>query len=275
MLLNEETENIKDNYDPIYELGTRDNDLEKIRQPLVKNNSLLAFYHAYIIIETRCKDTEFKFQKINRASHNDCKVYIIPLPDFTVCKDLGDLEHHSENYFWFLFSLFRISSWPRRKVINNPKKKMSPFLRVIREEKVMKSIRHLKLGQSWILNDQNVDKFDNYYSHTVSSVEAVFFWTNGRWEEKQILHLIGENLAESTDFDYSDDDDYDYDDDGSLNTMEIEPSTTKNNGIIDKISFIDEEIFLLKIDSYNESLIPGTNGDDQLSMQELRQQLMK
>ncbi|RHZ85054.1 hypothetical protein Glove_71g141 [Diversispora epigaea] len=64
----------------------------------------------------------------------------------------------------------------------------------------------------------SVDKFsqlDNYYSHTVSSVEAVFFWTNGLWEEKQILHLMGENLAESTDFDYSDDDDYD--DDGDDN----------------------------------------------------------
>ncbi|RHZ79951.1 hypothetical protein Glove_139g241 [Diversispora epigaea] len=72
----------------------------------------------------------------SEASHNDRKVYMVPLPDFTVYPDPKDLEDHSENYskyFWFLFSLFRISLWPRRKVINNTKK-MSPFLRVIHEE---------------------------------------------------------------------------------------------------------------------------------------------
>ena len=33
---------------------------------------------------------------------------------------------------------------------------------------------------------QNVDKssrLDNYYSNFFSSVEAVFFWTNGRWDQ--------------------------------------------------------------------------------------------
>ncbi|CAG8606035.1 65_t:CDS:2 [Diversispora eburnea] len=33
---------------------------------------------------------------------------------------------------------------------------------------------------------KNINKFsrlDNYYSHFVSSVEAVFFWTNGRWDQ--------------------------------------------------------------------------------------------
>ncbi|RHZ79985.1 hypothetical protein Glove_139g299 [Diversispora epigaea] len=271
---------------------------------------------------------------------------------------------------------------------------------------------------------QDVDtssRLDNYYSHFYSSVEAVFFWTNGRWDqldqwdylpvdamsilgsiilvlifqnmliafmngafdkankegrtaahryrieriaeyealekpfsrksnpryiyyipdpdmidtwleetkknEEQKLRLMGENLAELTDltdFDYSDDDDNNYhedsdddnyhedgdddDDDnqdnskkyrhikneGSLSTMDldsIEPITTKYNSIIDKISFIDEEIFSLKVtpklkkksqrnwksnnkllknDSYNESLSPTTNVDDQLSMQELK-----
>ncbi|CAG8456704.1 7997_t:CDS:2 [Diversispora eburnea] len=68
------------------------------------------------------------------ASHNDRKVYIAPLPDFTVYPNPKDLEDHNENYFWFLFTLFRISLWPRKKVINNTNE-MSPFLRVIHEEK--------------------------------------------------------------------------------------------------------------------------------------------
>ncbi|CAG8456684.1 7996_t:CDS:2 [Diversispora eburnea] len=72
------------------------------------------------------------------ASHNDRKVYIVPLPDFTVCpKDFNPKAHedHSENYSkYLLFKFFRISLWPRRKVINNTKE-MSPFLRVIHEEK--------------------------------------------------------------------------------------------------------------------------------------------
>ncbi|RHZ82302.1 hypothetical protein Glove_109g194 [Diversispora epigaea] len=73
------------------------------------------------------------------TSRNDRKVYMVPLPDFTVYpnskdpKDLEDSEDYS-NYFWFLFTFFRIFFWPRRKVINN-RKKMSPFLRVIHEEK--------------------------------------------------------------------------------------------------------------------------------------------
>ncbi|RHZ85969.1 hypothetical protein Glove_57g94 [Diversispora epigaea] len=75
------------------------------------------------------------------TSHKDHKVYIVPLPDFTVYPDQDPepdgLEDRSENYskyFWFLFTLFRISLLPRRKVIKNTKK-MSPFLRVINEEK--------------------------------------------------------------------------------------------------------------------------------------------
>ncbi|CAG8456665.1 7995_t:CDS:10 [Diversispora eburnea] len=70
------------------------------------------------------------------ASHNDRKVYIVPLPDFTVYpKDPKVREDHSENYSKYsLFAFFRISFWPRRKVINNTKE-MSPFLRVIHEEK--------------------------------------------------------------------------------------------------------------------------------------------
>ncbi|RHZ80184.1 hypothetical protein Glove_139g260 [Diversispora epigaea] len=242
---------------------------------------------------------------------------------------------------------------------------------------------------------QNVDKssrLDNYYSHFYSSVEAVFFWTNGRWdqldqwdnyavnvisilgsiilvlifqnmliafmngafdkankesriaahkyraefiakyealdkpfynknnpryiyyipdpdmidnwlketkkdEEQKLRHMgVGENLAEFTDltdFDYSDDDDKDYDiqdnskkyrhiqKEGFSSTIDldsIEPSTTKYNDIIDKISFIDEEIFLLKVTSKLKSkkLLknvnhPGsttTNVVDQLSIQE-------
>ncbi|RHZ80091.1 hypothetical protein Glove_139g281 [Diversispora epigaea] len=77
------------------------------------------------------------------TSNKDRKVYMVPLPDFTAYPDPKDsepkgLEDNSENYskfFWFLFTLFRISMWQRRKVIDNTKK-MSPFLRVIHEEKV-------------------------------------------------------------------------------------------------------------------------------------------
>ncbi|RHZ80208.1 hypothetical protein Glove_139g191 [Diversispora epigaea] len=85
----------------------------------------------------------FSFLKnlFTRTAHND---HIVPLPDFTVYPDHHDpkdpepnLEDHSENYlkyFRFLFTLFRIFLWPRRKVIKNTKE-MSPFLRVIHEEK--------------------------------------------------------------------------------------------------------------------------------------------
>ncbi|RHZ79989.1 hypothetical protein Glove_139g291 [Diversispora epigaea] len=447
----------------------------------------------------------------SEASHNDRKVYMVPLPDFTVYPDPKDLKDLSENYskyFWLLFTLFRISLWPRRKVINNTKK-MSPFLRVIHEEKgdeiyqtptiiatlgfkwsaarryyirhiimyilfavsstisseidssiisticlfvlsailplldilylesylpksifcpvfaftnlviwleVLLLLRYFEgpghfvyiiiniLNTIWPffafmlsavlafghamfvalryadgiqvltykINDtsnpglysnitiyQNIDKssrLDNYYSNFYTSVEAVFFWTNGRWDqldqwdnfavnlisilgsiilvlifqnmliafmngafdeankksrtaahryraeriaecealekpfskkvnpryiyyipdpdmidtwlketkkdEEQKLRLLGENLAESTDFDYSDDDDDDDDDnddddnqgyssyskkyqhiqnEGSLNTIDI--ATNK----IDKITFTDEEIFVLKV----------------------------
>ncbi|RHZ44909.1 hypothetical protein Glove_707g4 [Diversispora epigaea] len=65
--------------------------------------------------------------------HNDRKVYIVPLPDFTVYPNPKGLEDHRENYskyFWFLRSLFL----PRRKVINDTKQ-MSPFFRIIHEEK--------------------------------------------------------------------------------------------------------------------------------------------
>ncbi|RHZ50229.1 hypothetical protein Glove_503g23 [Diversispora epigaea] len=77
-----------------------------------------------------------------KTSHNDRKVCIVPLPDFTVypdpkhLEDREDLEDNSENYsnyFWLLFTFFRISLWPRRKDIDN-NRKMSPFLRVIHEE---------------------------------------------------------------------------------------------------------------------------------------------
>ncbi|RHZ79973.1 hypothetical protein Glove_139g215 [Diversispora epigaea] len=55
-----------------------------------------------------------------QTSHNARKVYIVPLPDFTECPNPKDLEDKI--------------LWPRRKVINDPKD-MSPFHRVIYEEK--------------------------------------------------------------------------------------------------------------------------------------------
>ncbi|RHZ44937.1 hypothetical protein Glove_707g30 [Diversispora epigaea] len=65
-------------------------------------------------------------------SCNDRKVYTVPLPDFTIYPNKG-FEDQSENwqkYLWF----FRLFIWPRRKIINDTKQ-MSPFHRVIHEEK--------------------------------------------------------------------------------------------------------------------------------------------
>ncbi|RHZ77515.1 hypothetical protein Glove_177g116 [Diversispora epigaea] len=87
---------------------------------------------------TRWSSIKKPFTRIE-TSRNDRKVYIVPLLDFTVYpnskdpKDLEDSENYSK-YFLFLFTFFRIFFWPRRKIINN-RKKMSPFLRVIHEEK--------------------------------------------------------------------------------------------------------------------------------------------
>ncbi|RHZ80134.1 hypothetical protein Glove_139g125 [Diversispora epigaea] len=101
---------------------------------------LVSNYHntLWFFLKNLFKRWHYKFQ----ASRNDRKVYMVPLPDFTVYpnpKDLDpkDEEDNNENYskyFWFLFAFFRIFFWPRRQVINNTKK-MSPFLRVIHEEK--------------------------------------------------------------------------------------------------------------------------------------------
>ncbi|CAG8599051.1 8613_t:CDS:2 [Diversispora eburnea] len=66
------------------------------------------------------------------TSYNDRKVYKVPLPDFMVYPK--GLKDHHENYYWFLFTLFRIFWLPRKNVINNISEK-SPFLRVIHEEK--------------------------------------------------------------------------------------------------------------------------------------------
>ncbi|RHZ44913.1 hypothetical protein Glove_707g26 [Diversispora epigaea] len=67
-------------------------------------------------------------------SRNDRKVYIVPLPDFTIYPNPKGLEDHSENYSKYFWFLFRIIFWPRINVINDTKH-MSPFLRVIHEEK--------------------------------------------------------------------------------------------------------------------------------------------
>ncbi|RHZ80167.1 hypothetical protein Glove_139g300 [Diversispora epigaea] len=444
-----------------------------------------------------------------QTSHNDRKVYMVPLPDFTVSpKSLEDNSKNYSKYFWFLLT----SLWPRRKVINDPKD-MSPFHRVIHEEKgyeiyqtptimaildfkwsaahKIKSNTILKISlfvymyTGWYLivtevlqfiregrrryfniynifdlvsvllplldivillmryfessgryiyiiysititvwpffafmliaviafglsmfillkysaepsfqipkfkiNDisnsdlysnitiyQDIDKsswLDNYYSNPFSSIEAVFFWTNGRWDQLNqwnslaanamsilgsiIIVLIFQNMlvafmngafdkankagltvahryraepvaeyealekpfgskrgpryiyyipdpnmvdtwlkeikkdekqelrSELTDFDYSDDDG---DDAHNENDDDNQGSTDS-----DKISFIDEEIFLLKVvtsksnkksqrnwksnnkslknNNYNEPLSPTTNVDDQSTMQELK-----
>ncbi|RHZ78105.1 hypothetical protein Glove_168g141 [Diversispora epigaea] len=77
-----------------------------------------------------------------QTPHNDCKVYIVPLPDFTVYpKDLDSKDSKdysgSENYlnrFCSIPTFLRMFLWPHRKVVDDPKE-MSPFLRVIHEEK--------------------------------------------------------------------------------------------------------------------------------------------
>ncbi|CAG8588048.1 8862_t:CDS:2 [Diversispora eburnea] len=372
------------------------------------------------------------------ASNNDRKVYIVPLPDFTVYPNPKDLdpkgpesrdpepngpEYPIENYskyFWFLFTLFRISLWPRRKVIKKTKK-MSPFLRVIHEEKgyevyqtptimavldfkwsaarryfirhivmyifyaisfgitvfpysnkgksnailkiglfvysytgwylIVTEIVHLKreglyryiniysifdLGSlllpplasiaSTLYNDQvfifqksvynsilaftalvmwlqlNVDKSSRQYSHFISSIEAVFFWTNGRWNQLDewdsysvelisilgsiILVLIFQNMliafmnaafdkaneaghavaytyraelvaeyeALEKPFDSKKDSSNNMDPYGILSlqkkaTINTLDSIDSQSGIIDRISFIDEEIFQFKVTS--------------------------
>ncbi|RHZ44885.1 hypothetical protein Glove_707g10 [Diversispora epigaea] len=145
--------------------------------------------------------------------HNDRKVYTVPLPDFTIYPKKG-LEDQSENLpksFWFL----RLFFWPRRKMIKDTNQ-MSPFLRVIHEEKgveihqtpAIMAVLDFKwkaahddslVVPTYKINDtsnpdiysnitiyQDVDKssrLDNYYSDILSSIIAVFFWTNGRWDQ--------------------------------------------------------------------------------------------
>ncbi|RHZ60909.1 hypothetical protein Glove_350g151 [Diversispora epigaea] len=72
------------------------------------------------------------------ASYNDRKVYKVPLPDFTAYPK--GLKDHSDNYLWFLFTLFRIIWWPRKNVIKETSE-MSPFLRVIYEEETAEIYR--------------------------------------------------------------------------------------------------------------------------------------
>lgn len=65
------------------------------------------------------------------TSYNDRKVYVVPLPDFTVYP--RGLRDHRDDYLWILFTIFRIFLWPRKNVLEDTKA-MSPFLRVINEE---------------------------------------------------------------------------------------------------------------------------------------------
>ncbi|CAG8488069.1 1961_t:CDS:2 [Diversispora eburnea] len=192
---------------------------------------------------------------------------------------------------------------------------------------------------------QNINKFsrlDNYYSHFVSSVEAVFFWTNGRWDQldqwnsyavdvmsvlgsiilvdafeqanknsrtavyRYRIELIAEYEALEKPFGCERGNPRDIyyipnpdmidtwitktkkDDEKQRRLMSpsstmdsIKPSTIKYTGTINKISFIDEEIFSLNKKSQrnsksNNKLLKNvsnepsdpTNVDDQLSMQE-------
>ncbi|RHZ80155.1 hypothetical protein Glove_139g119 [Diversispora epigaea] len=104
-----------------------------------------------------------KIEKV-KTSHSDRKVYMVPLPDFTTYPNSRDSELHglkdncenSSKIFWFLLILFRISLWPRRKVINSTKK-MSPFLRVIHEE----------------------DRYEIYQTPSIMAVSA-FKWSAAR-----------------------------------------------------------------------------------------------
>ncbi|CAG8540442.1 7193_t:CDS:2, partial [Diversispora eburnea] len=324
----------------------------------------------------------------------DRKVYMVPLPDFTAYPNSKDLnsnsreDHNGNNkYFWMLVSLFRILLWPRKKVINNPKE-MSPFHRVIYEEKgdeiyrtptimavldfkwaaapnyiaailyddqlliLQKSayntflafttlVLWLELDDSRLsyptykINDtsnsdlysnltiyQDIDKsswLDNYYSNPYLSIVAVFFWTNGRWDQldqwdsyvvylmsilgmlnlikqvKKVVHTVAYKHRAELVADYEalekpfgskrGNPQYIYyipnpdmintwltetekDEEQKARLMDsIESSTTKNddtiNNKIDKISFIDEEIFPLRAIS-NKKLQKNSKSDDKL-----------
>ncbi|RHZ83304.1 hypothetical protein Glove_97g60 [Diversispora epigaea] len=67
-----------------------------------------------------------------QTSRNDRKIYTVPLPNFTVPPNPKSHEDYSK--YFRIFTFFRKIFWPRIKVINNTQK-MSPFLRVIHEEK--------------------------------------------------------------------------------------------------------------------------------------------
>ncbi|RHZ79971.1 hypothetical protein Glove_139g216 [Diversispora epigaea] len=78
---------------------------------------------------------------LKKNEESSRKVYVVPLSHFTVYPNSVDLEPNSlgledssENYSKYFWYLFRVSLWPRRKVIKDPKD-MSPFLRVMHEEK--------------------------------------------------------------------------------------------------------------------------------------------
>ncbi|CAG8456780.1 8001_t:CDS:10 [Diversispora eburnea] len=118
-------------------------------------------------------------------------------------------------------------------------------------------------------NVNNSYRLDNYYSRLVSSVKVVFFWTNGRWDQLDqwdnyavnVISILGTNKEsriaaqiyraelvaeyETLEKPFDNNSSYskkyrDIQNKGSSNVI-------KNNETINKISFIDEESFPLKV----------------------------
>ncbi|CAG8455263.1 11419_t:CDS:2 [Acaulospora morrowiae] len=64
-------------------------------------------------------------------TYNDRKVYMVPLPNFTVYPKSS--ANQESSYYSMSFKILRSLFWPRKRIIRNVKE-MSPFLRVIFED---------------------------------------------------------------------------------------------------------------------------------------------
>ncbi|RHZ80110.1 hypothetical protein Glove_139g367 [Diversispora epigaea] len=367
------------------------------------------------------------------TSYNDRKVYIVPLPDFTVYPNLKDLEVHKKdyeiyqtptimavlNFKWsaarryytrhiIMYIVFGISytlefetyystinlilflclGYFRYIILHNPFIPFAAFTALIMWLELLFLFRYFEVPGRFVYIFINIlntiwpffasmlsaDLTSKYkpktISNLISSIKAVFFWTNGRWEElyqsdsyvgnlitiiggafdeankksrtaahryrteriealekpfskngnpryiyyipnpdmidtwleetkkdaEQKLRLMSENLAELTDFDYSDDDDDgdgNDDDDNQDNTIYSRKYQQKQNesssSNIHYFFLLQKEIAKnwksnnksLNNDSYNnknnkssneplfeDPLGSTTNVDNQLSMQE-------
>lgn len=80
---------------------------------------------------------------ISITRYNNPKVYVVPLPDFTVCPK--NLKGCGDASFRNIFTILRLFLWPHKSVADH-KDQMSPFLRVIHEEKGIKIYNTPSIG---------------------------------------------------------------------------------------------------------------------------------